>query len=281
MLGIVDPNNNFPLPVSVAIVNPLQFSYGDLQHCGLVNDGCSCYMISIIHLLHRVGALNHMLDVEYCNVAVTRNQGKSFITNMFRRILQIIPSRSPFSPRNLVAGWEYLGLQPGISVGAYEDAQEVLGTVLNNLLLKIPRSESDKIFTKYQGRLLCQKTRDCQNVVLTDNYIGQSDSSPFIHVIGLDQEDCHPIKLREKLHQFCSSSFNSRCQAIMCRKKIRDAKIHVSPGRFTVVSLNRSRMNQSKMMNKVDITSPHSEVDQFCQEPVVVISHGGSLASGH
>ena len=67
----------------------------------------------------------------------------------------------------------------------------------------------------------------------------------------------------------------------MCRKKIRDAKIHVSPGRFTVVSLNRSRMNQSKMMNKVDITSPHSEVDQFCQEPVVVISHGGSLASGH
>ena len=280
-MRIVDPNNNFPLPVRVTSFNRTQFSVGDLQSCGLINDGCSCYMISVILLLHRVGILDHMLDSEYCSVLVTRNQGRSFLTNMVRRILTVLPSIQPFSPRNLIAGWEHLGLQPGVQVGGYEDAQEVLATLLNNLLLKIPRSESDKLFTKFQGRLLCQKTRDCHDVVLADFYVGQSDISPFIHVIGVHQDSDHPIKLREELHQFCSSSFDSRCKAIMCRKKIRGAKVHVSPGKFTLVSLNRSNMNQAKIMTKVDISSHHPEVDHFCGDPVSVISHGGSLASGH
>ena len=35
-------------------------------------------------------------------------------------------------------------------------------------------------------------------------------------------------------------------------------------------------MNQAKIMTKVEISSCHPEVD-----PVSVISHGGSLASGH
>ena len=281
LIRIVDPNNNFPLPTRIAMATNTQFSYTDLQQHGLVNDGCSCYMISIILLLHRVRILDQMLDSEYCSIAVSRNEGKSFITNMLRRILQVLPSSQPFSPRNLIAGWEYVGLQPGIQVGGYEDAQEVLATVLSQLLLKVPRSQSDKLFTKFQARLLCQKTRDCQNALLADFYVGQSDISPFIHVIGLHQEGDEPVKVREKLQQFCSSSFDSRCQAIMCRKKIRNAEIHVSPGRFTLVSFNRSNMNQSKMMNKLDMTFYHPEVNYFCQEPIAVISHGGSLASGH
>ena len=49
----------------------------------------------------------------------------------------------------------------------------------------------------------------------------------------------------------------------MCNQKVRDAKIHVSPGKYTIVGLNRNFNNQQKMMNKVDMSLHHSEVDQI------------------
>ena len=52
-------------------------------------------------------------------------------------------------------------------------------------------------------------------------------------------------------------------------------------GKYTIVALNRNAENQSKAMQKLDL-SPHlPEVDSISQEPVAVISHAGSMASGH
>ena len=237
-------------------------------------------MIAVILLLHRVRLVDQILDSEYCSVAVTRNEGRSIITHFIKRILQVLPSSHSFSPRNVIAGWELLGLQPIIHVGAYEDAQEVLATLLVQLLLKVPRSNADKIFTKFQGQLICRKTRDCQAVELADDFVGQSDISPCMHVVGIQNDGSNPVRIKEKLQQFCSSNFESRCKSIMCKKKVRGATIQISPCRFTIIGINRNN-NQGKVMNKLDL-SPHSEeINSITKEPVAVISHGGSVQSGH
>ena len=166
-------------------------------------------------------------------------------------------------------------------MGVYEDAQEVLATLLNNLLLKVPRAETDHLLTKLQGQLTFRNNRDCSDFEFADFYIGQSDMSPYIHVIGIANDDNNPVKIREKFNDFLTNTFDSRCKAIMCRKRLRGAKIKVIPGKYTIVALSRNASNQSKAMQKVDL-SPHlPEVDSISQEPVAVISHAGSMASGH
>ena len=40
-------------------------------------------------------------------------------------------------------------------------------------------------------------------------------------------------------------------------------------------------MNTSKVMSRVDLSAFNAETDKICQDPIVVISHIGSLTSGH
>ena len=111
--------------------------------------------------------------------------------------------------------------------------------------------------------------------------MGQTDICPFFHVIGLDNSSDNPVNIREKLSEFMNNTFESRCKAIMCRKRIREAKIKVKPGRFTLLALNRNLNNQSKMMQKVDLVPFNSDVDELTRNPIAVISHAGSVGSGH
>ena len=159
-----------------------------------------------------------------------------------------MPTIQPFSLRNLIAGWHHVDIQPLIQVGVYEDAQEVLSTLLNNLLLKVARAESERVLTKFQGQPTCRNTRDCVDFEFADFFIGQSDVSPFIHVIGVENDDDHPVKVREKLSSFLTETFESRCKSIMCKKKLRGAKMKAEPGKYTIVALNRNAQNQSKGM---------------------------------
>ena len=180
----------------------------------------------------------------------------------------------------IIAGWHHIGLQPLIQVGTYEDAQEVLPALLNSLLLKIPRTDSEQLITKFQGQLACSNTRDCSQTILADHFVGQSDASPFLHVIGVpDNSNTNPVNIREKLNEFVTSRFESRCPAIMCRRKLRGASVKVLPGRFTIIALNRNALNQSKSMQKV-VLSPFMPIS-ISQDPIAVISHSGSMASGH
>ena len=110
--------------------------------------------------------------------------------------------------------------------------------------------------------------------------MGQSDISPYVHVIGLDLNVNSSVKIKEKLHQFTSSTFESKCQAIMCKKKVRDASIHVIKGRYTIVALDRGVAGGRKVMAKIDV-SAFDEVEEIAKDPVVVVAHWGSVLSGH
>ena len=282
LLNLVDSARLFPTPKVSVNVRAGAFVLSELQHSGLLNrDGTCCFMNSVILLLHRLRLKDSILDNEYCSSSVTRNYKRSLITKLTRAALEAIPSIQAFSCRNVIAGWQHLDIQPLIQVGVHEDAQEVLATLLNNLLLKVPRAESERLLTKFQGQLTCRNTRDCIDFEYEDFFIGQSDVSPFVHVIGVENDDNHPVKIREKLSSFLTNTFHSRCKAIMCRKKLRGAKIKAEPGKYTIVALNRNVLNQSKAMQKVDLSLHNAEVDAITQEPVAVISHAGSMASGH
>ena len=277
----VDSARLFPIPKSSSYARGQDFNFTELEHPGLLNsDGTSCYMNSVLLLLHRLRIQEFILDNDYCSSAITRNYPRSMITKLIREALLALPCSQAFSLRNLVAGWEHIGLQPAIRVGVYEDAQEVLAALLKNLLLKVPRAESDHMLTKFQGQLSCRNTRHCGDYEFSDFYIGQSDMSPFMHVIGLGNDNS-VLKSREKLNDFISSTFDSRCKAIMFRKRLRGAKIKVVPGKYTIVALNRNALNQSKAMQKIDLSPHNPEVNAITQEPIVVVSHAGSMASGH
>ena len=202
------------------------------------------------------------------------------ITKLTRVALQALPSTDAFSLRNMIAGWQHIGLQPLVHLGVSEDAQEVLGALLNSLLLKSCRAESEQPLTKFRGHLICQNTWDCSDHEFADFFDGQVDISPYIHVMGVQNED-NPINIREKLRNFMNSTFNSKCQALMCRRRLKDAKIKVQPGRFTILALNRNIDNHSKALGKIDLAADNPEVNDVSQEPVAVISHVGSMASGH
>ena len=238
-------------------------------------------MISVILLLHRLRIKDIFLDNEFCGSSVTRNHQRSIITKVIRLALEALPSGQAFSVRNIIACWNHIGLQPIITIGVHEDAQEVLACLLNNLLLKVARPGTQQFLTKFQGQLTCRNTRDCSDHEYQDFFDGQSDTSPFMHVIGVDNSSVSPIKIREKLSQFLGQTFESRCKAIMCRKKIRNGKIRVIAGKYTILALNRNDMNRQKTLRKIDLTSCNPDVDQITQEPVAVISHAGSMASGH
>ena len=282
LLNLVDMANRFPIPGSTVHSRSPAFILSEMQHPGLLNNNhASCYMNSVILLLHRIRLKDNILDNEYCSSGVTRNDKRSLITKLTRIALEAMPTIQPFSLRNLIAGWHHVDIQPLIQVGVYEDAQEVLSTLLNNLLLKVARAESERVLTKFQGQLTCRNTRDCVDFEFADFFIGQSDVSPFIHVIGVENDDDHPVKVREKLSSFLTETFESRCKSIMCKKKLRGAKMKAEPGKYTIVALNRNAQNRSKAMQKVDLSLHNSEVDPITQEPVAVISHAGSMASGH
>ena len=278
----MDPDGTYPFPPASLVVRTDDFSYPELQQPGLLNrGGSSCYMISVVLLLHRLRIKDIILDNEFCSSSVTRNLQKSIITKVVRRVLEALPSVQAFSIRNIIASWHHIGLQPNITIGVHEDAQEVLACLLNNLLLKVARPGAPQTLTKFQARLICSNTRDCGDNEFQDFYDGQSDTSPLMHVIGVDNSSIAPVKIRAKLSEFLWQTFDSRCKAIMCRKKIRNAKIAVTPGRYTILSLNRSVMNQQKSLRKIDLSPFHPDVDQITQEPVAVVSHAGSMASGH
>ena len=281
LINSVDSARAFPIPKSSSFVRGQHFSVSELQHSGLLNmDGACCYMNSVLLLLHRLGIRDYILDNEYCSSSVTRNYKRSIITKVVKEALHALPSSQAFSVRNLIAAWQHIGLQPLIQLGVHEDAQEVLSILLNNLLLKIPRAETEQLLTKFQGQLTCRNTSDCSDFEFADFFDGQSDVSPFMHVIGVENDD-NPVNIREKLSEFLTGTFNSRCKAIMCRKRLRAARIKVKPGKYTIVALNRNASNQSKALQKVDF-SPHlPEVDSISKEPIAVISHAGSVASGH
>ena len=105
-------------------------------------------MNSVILLLHRIRMKSTMLDNEYCSSEVTRNYTRRIITKLVREVLQALPSVQSFSVRNVIAEWQLINLQPTIQGGIYEDAQEVLFMLLNNLLLKISRAENEQTLTK-------------------------------------------------------------------------------------------------------------------------------------
>ena len=282
MLNTIDSTGVFPIPGSSQYVREEGFEFSELQQLGLLNlDMSSCYMNSVILLLHRIRMKDGMLDNDYCSSQITRNFKRSMITKLVREVLEAMPSDKAFSLRNLIAGWHYIDLQPKVTLGIHEDAQEVLATLLNNMLLKASRSDSQQLLTKFQGQLTCRSTRDCIDQEIQDFYVGQTDICPFFHVIGLDNSSDNPVNIREKLSEFMNNTFESRCKAIMCRKRIREAKIKVKPGRFTLLALNRNLNNQSKMMQKVDLVPFSSEVDEITQNPIAVISHAGSVGSGH
>ena len=50
---------------------------------------------------------------------------------------------------------------------------------------------------------------------------------------------------------------------------------------MSIVALSRSEDNRSKLMQKIDLSPYLPEVGCITQEPISVISHGGSLESGH
>ena len=134
----VDSARLFPIPKSSSYARGQDFNVTELEHPGLLNsDGTSCYMNSVLLLLHRLRIQEFILDNDYCSSAITRNYPRSMITKLIREALLALPCSQAFSLRNLVAGWEHIGLQPAIRVGVYEDAQEVLAALLNNLLLKV------------------------------------------------------------------------------------------------------------------------------------------------
>ena len=278
----MDSSGSFPIPGSSQYVREEDCVVNELQQFGLLNiDHSSCYMNSVILLLHRIRMKDGMLDNDYCSSQITRNYKRSIITKLVREVLEAMPSNQAFSLRNLIAGWHHIDLQPRVSLGMHEDAQEVLATLLNNMLLKASRSDSQQFITKFQGHLSCRSTRDCMDQEVQDFYVGQCDISPFFHIIGLDNSSSDPVNIREKLSEFLNDTFESRCQAIMCKKRIRQAKIKVTPGKYTFVALNRNLDNQSKMMQKVVLEPFNSQVDAITQDPVAVISHAGSFASGH
>ena len=68
----------------------------------------------------------------------------------------------------------------------------------------------------------------------------------------------------------------------MCKRKIKDAKVWVVKGKYTIVAIDRVTVDKhSKVMDKVDISAFNQEVDMITEEPIIVISHGGSVHSGH
>ena len=282
VLDVVDPDRAYPFPPSSLVIRTEDFSYQELQQPGLLNrGGNSCYMISVVLLLHRLRIKDIILDNEFCSSSVTRNFKRSIITKVVRRALDALPSTQAFSITNIIACWHHIELQPSITIGVHEDAQEVLACLLNNLLLKIARPGAPQMLTKFQGRLMCRNTRDCINNEYQDFYVGQSDISPFMHAIGVDNSTMAPVRIRAKLSEFLQQPFESRCKAIMCKKRIRNAEIEVTPGRYTILALNRNEMNQQKSLRKIDLSAFHPDVDQITQEPVAVVSHAGSMASGH
>ena len=123
------------------------------------------------------------------------------------------------------------------------------------------------------------KTRDCLQYVHADDFEGQSDTSLLMHVISIQPDSEGPVALRETVSEFLSSTFGSRCKAIMCKKKIITAKINVVQGHHTIIAVNR--IHEGQQMNKVDLSSFNPEVDHVTQEPAAVVSHGGSLLIGH
>ena len=281
LLNTIDENNHFLIPNHSCYVRAEDFSFNELQQRGLLNPtGTFCYMNSVLLLLHRMRIQVNILDNEYCHSSVTRSYTRSMITKLTRVALQALPSTQAFSIRNMIVGWQHIGLQPLVHLGVSEDAQEVLSALLNSLLLKSSRADSEQPLTKFRGHLACQNTRDCSDHEFADFFDGQVDVSPFIHVIGVESDE-NPIQIREKLRNFMNSTFISKCQAIMCRKRLKDAKIKVEPGRFTILALNRNIDNRSKAMGKVNLADDYPAVNAISQEPVAVISHVGSMASGH
>ena len=76
------------IPTKTRFVRGSDFSCTELQQSGLVNDGCSCYMIAVILLLHRIRFIDHMLDDHFCSSVLTRNEQRSLITQLVRKVLQ-------------------------------------------------------------------------------------------------------------------------------------------------------------------------------------------------
>ena len=86
--------------------------------------------------------------------------------------------------------------------------------------------------------------------------VSQSDISPYLHVIGVGGDsdaDQVEIQIKQKVYEFCNSTFDSRCPATQCQKRIQ-GKIHVVPGKYTIVSINRNSTNRSKIMSKLDLS---------------------------
>ena len=149
------------------------------------------------------------------------------------------------------------------------------------MLLKQHRGDRDQLLTKFKGLLVCRRTRDCEEFELADFFEGQSDTTPVIHCITFTTADRDPVNIREKLSEFLLNSFETRCKAIMCRKKVKNGKIRVVPGRFTIVAFNRNTTNNAKEMHKVIVSDCNRDIDAITQEPVVVLSHVGTINSGH
>ena len=282
LMRVIDPNLLFPIPRSSQYTTMQDFQFIHLQQKGLLNvNGTSCYMNTIILLLHKIGMKFHILDNAYLSSSITRNYGRSLITKLIKQVLEALPSSMSFSIVNVIAAWQHLNLQAQISLGVSEDAAEVLASLLNNLLLKVGRSSTGRLLTKFRGQLTCRKTRDCVQFELADSYVGQADVSPYLHVVGVDSTNDHPIKLRDRLHNFITSTFDSQCQAIMCKKRVRGARIEVEKGKYTLIGLNRNNENRAKALNKVDLADHSPEVNGLSYNPVAVISHVGSMTSGH
>lgn len=282
VLSVVDPMQIHSFPLQTSYVKGQCFTVSELQQVGLLNsDKKSCYMNSVILLFHRIRVLDSLLDNAYCSFVVTRNRPRSLITKLFRHVLQALPSGYAFSLRNLISGWTHIQLQPVVQLGVFEDAQEVLAALLNGLLMKVSRAEVRPFFTKFQGQLTCRNTRDCVNFEYADSFEGQIDPTPLMHVIGIDANSGPVIKLKEKLYEFMTGIFNSRCKAIMCGRRISNCQISVTPGKYTIVTVNRNADDNAKHLQKIDLSAYDPLVDNITQEPIVVVSHAGSLRSGH
>ena len=58
----------------------------------------------------------------------------------------------------------------------------------------MPRADSEQFLTKFQGQLTYRNTRGCSDHEVSDFFVGQSDPSPFIHVIGVETGNNDSVK---------------------------------------------------------------------------------------
>ena len=266
---------NIAIPQHRSLVPATPFLDRNINPRGLLNDGATCGLISLVTNLHRMGIVRLFVPMDQIRTNNGRNADYPIL--VLRQILLALPSPQPFSLQLFVNSWNQSAQTDPQRAPIVGNDDLLMIDSIFTALKPMLQVTNPPILTTFTVKYTCN-SNVCNNNTYRDLDLTNVALFKTVPMITLPSHGRY-VNVGQLLTNFLAEHHNMVC--LMCGTMC-DATIEAKKGKYTLLVLDRRGL-QAHGLNQKQLVDQrrNSPGDNLLGELVACICHRGDAAGGH